>query len=160
MKNQDGPMRDVICKIDGEKFPDQWIIVGNHHDAWIYGAGDPSSGTVSLLEFARVIGTLMKQGYRPQRTLILAFWDAEENMLGGSTEWLEDHKQQLLKNAVACINMDSSVFNIDRPLSVNAHPALHVLFREVTKSIQDPRTGKTMKTIVDPTLNRHATRLQ
>jgi N-acetylated-alpha-linked acidic dipeptidase len=144
MKNQDGPMRDVISKIDGEKFPDQWIIVGNHHDAWIYGAGDPSSGTASLLEFARALGALIKQGYKPQRTLILAFWDAEENMLGGSTEWLEDHKEQLLKNAVACINMDSSVFNIDRPLSVNAHPALHALFREVTQSIPDPKSGKTM----------------
>ena len=157
MNNGDRPMLDVISRIEGEKYKDQWIIVGNHHDAWIYGAGDPSSGTASLLEFARGLGAMMKQGYRPQRTLILAFWDAEEMMLGGSTEWLEDHKQDLLKNAVACINMDSSVFNIDRPLSVNAHPALHRLFREVTRSIKDPRTGKSMNEVWRDQQNQYRT---
>ena len=144
MDNRDKPIRNVMCRIDGAKYPDQWIIVGNHHDAWIFGAGDPSSGTASLLEFARGLGELIRQGYRPKRTLILAFWDAEEMLLGGSTEWVEHHKNELLDKAIACINMDSSVFNTQRPLSVNAHPVLHKLFREVSKNIRDPRTGKTM----------------
>ena len=144
MDNQDLPILNVVSRIEGDTYPDQWVIVGNHHDAWIYGAGDPSSGTASLLEFARGLGELMKQGYRPKRTMILAFWDAEEMLLGGSTEWVEHHKEELLKKAVACINMDSSVFNTDRPLSVSAHPVLHKLFREVTGQIADPKTGKTM----------------
>jgi N-acetylated-alpha-linked acidic dipeptidase len=75
---------------------------------------------------------------------VLAFWDAEEMLLGGSTEWLEHHKEELLQKAVACINMDSSVFNTDRPLSVSAHPLLHRLFREVTRKINDPKTGMSM----------------
>ncbi len=144
MDNRDRPILNVISRIEGETEPDQWIIVGNHHDAWIYGAGDPSSGTASLLELARGIGKLMQQGYRPRRTFIFAFWDAEEMILGGSTEWVEHHRDELLQKAVACINMDSSVFNTDRPLSVTAHPLLHSLFREVTQNIKDPKTGKTM----------------
>ncbi len=144
MDNRDRPIFNVMCRIDGEKYRDQWIIVGNHHDAWIFGAGDPSSGTASLLEFARGLSELMRRGYRPKRTLILAFWDAEEMLLGGSTEWVEHHKDELLEKAVACINMDSSVFNTDRPLSVSAHPLLHRLFREVAWNIQDPKSGKSM----------------
>jgi len=144
MDNRDRPILNVMSRIEGETEPDQWIIVGNHHDAWIYGAGDPSSGTASLLEFARGLGELMKQGFRPKRTLILAFWDAEEMLLGGSTEWVEHHKEELLEKAVACINMDSSVFNTERPLSVNASPVLHKLFRETSRNIKDPKTGKTI----------------
>jgi len=143
MDNRDRSVLNVVAKIPGEKYPDEWIIVGNHHDAWIYGAGDPSSGTASLLEFARGLGELMRQGYRPQRTLIIAFWDAEE-LIFGSTEWVEDHQEELLQKTVACINMDSSVFNTDRPLSVNAHPLLHQLFRDASRNIRDPKTGKTM----------------
>ncbi len=144
MDNGDRPILNVLSRIEGEKYPDQWIIAGNHHDAWIFGAGDPSSGTASLLEFARGLGELIKQGYRPQRTIILAFWDAEEMLLGGSTEYVEQYKEELLRKAVACINMDSSVFNTERPLSVNAHPVLHRLFREVTQNIKDPKTEKSM----------------
>lgn len=144
MDNRDRPILNVMSRIEGEKYPDQWIVVGNHHDAWIYGAGDPSSGTASLLEFARGLSVSMQQGYRPKRTLILAFWDAEEMLLGGSTEWVEHHKDELLQKAIACINMDSSVFNTDRPLSVSAHPALHMLFRETTRNISDPKTKKSM----------------
>ena len=141
MDNRDRPMLNVLARLDGETYPDQWIVVGNHHDAWIYGAGDPSSGTAALLELARVLGELQRQGIRPQRTLILAFWDAEEMMYGGSTEWVEEHREELLEKAVACINMDSAVFNPDRPLSVSAHPSLHGLFREVARNVPDPRTG-------------------
>ena len=140
MDNRDRPIWNVVARFPGKE--DQWIIVGNHHDAWIYGAGDPSSGTASLLELARALGQLKKQGYVPRRTLILAFWDAEEMMLGGSTEWVEHHQEELLEKAVACINMDSSVFNPDRPLSVSAHPVLHNLFRGVSRNVADPRSGR------------------
>jgi N-acetylated-alpha-linked acidic dipeptidase len=140
MDNRDRPMLNVLGKIEGIDSPEEWIIVGNHHDAWIFGAGDPSSGTASLLELAHGLGDLMKEGFKPRRTLILAFWDAEEMLLGGSTEWVEEHAEELLEKGVACINMDSSVFNTDRPLSVSAHPVLHHLFREASKNIQDPRT--------------------
>lgn len=140
MDNRDRAMLNVIGKLEGSDSPEEWIIVGNHHDAWIFGAGDPSSGTASLLELAHGLGALAKEGFRPRRTLILAFWDAEEMLLGGSTEWVEDHAGELLEKGIACINMDSSVFNPERPLSVSAHPVLHDLFREVSKNIQDPRT--------------------
>ena len=144
MDNRDRPMRNVLAWLEGETDPDQWIIVGNHHDAWIYGAGDPSSGTAALLELARVLGAAAHEGTRPRRTLVLAFWDAEEMVLGGSTEWVEDRHAELLAKAVACINMDSAVFNPDRPLSVSAHPTLHNLFREVARDVVDPRTGSSL----------------
>jgi N-acetylated-alpha-linked acidic dipeptidase len=143
MDNRDRPMLNVIGRLAGATEPDQWIIVSNHHDAWIYGAGDPSSGTAALLELARVLGELARSGLRPRRTLIVAFWDAEEMVLGGSTEWVEEHAPELLEKAVACINMDSAVFNSDRPLSVAAHPTLHRLFREVSHDVVDPQTDRT-----------------
>ena len=143
MDNRDRPMWNVIGRLPGKTNANQWVILGNHHDAWIYGAGDPSSGTASLLELARVLGQLAREGFSPTRTLVIAFWDAEEMILGGSTEWVEDQAKELVEKAVACINMDSSVFNPDRPLSVSAHPALHNLFRAVSRHVPDPRTGKT-----------------
>ncbi len=141
MDNRDRPMWNVVGRLAGDRDADQWVLLGNHHDAWIYGAGDPSSGTAALLELARVLGELAREGVRPRRTLILAFWDAEEMLLGGSTEWVEDHAPELLEKAVAYVNMDSAVFNPERPLSVSAHAALHGLFREVAREVADPRTG-------------------
>ena len=140
MDNGDRPLRNVVARLEGARYPEQWVIAGNHHDAWIYGAGDPSSGTAALLEWARVVGALAEEGFRPARTIILGIWDAEEMLLGGSTEWVEDHVEELLAHAVATINMDSAVFNGDRPLSVSAHASLHELFREVAATLQDPRT--------------------
>lgn len=142
MDIQDRPMLDVVGRLRGERDPDQWVIVSNHHDAWIFGAGDPSSGTAALLELARVVGERARRGDRPRRTLIVAFWDAEEMILGGSTEWVEEHAGELLEKAVACINMDAAVFNPDRPLSVAAHPTLHALFRSVSREVPDPRAGR------------------
>jgi len=142
MDNRDRPMLNVIGRIAGAVEPDQWVMLGNHHDAWIYGAGDPSSGTAAMLELARVIGEQVERGWQPRRSLVMAFWDAEEMMYGGSTEWVEEHGEVLLSRAVAYINMDSAVFNPDRPLSVSSHPALHELFREATHDIEDPRTGR------------------
>ena len=144
MDNRDRPMLNVIGRLEGSVDPDQWVIVSNHHDAWIYGAGDPSSGTAALLALAESLGKLAREGQRPKRTLIFGFWDAEEMILGGSTEWVEDHEKELLDKAVACINMDSAVFNINRPVSVTAHPALHNLFREASRDIRDPRSGKSL----------------
>ncbi|MGB5341429.1 MAG: M28 family peptidase [Thermoanaerobaculia bacterium] len=142
MDNRDRPMLNVLGRLEGSSEPERWIVVGNHHDAWIYGAGDPSSGTAALLELVRVLASMAEDGLRPERTLIFAFWDAEEMLLGGSTEWVEDHEDELLEKLVACINMDSAVFNTDRPLSVAAHPLLHELFREVSRDVSDPRTGE------------------
>jgi N-acetylated-alpha-linked acidic dipeptidase len=144
MDHRDRPMWNVIGRLPGETFPDQWIGLGNHHDAWIFGAGDPSSGTAALLELCRSLGELAREGHRPRRTLVVAFWDAEEMLLGGSTEWVEENSEELLEKAVAYINMDSAVFNTERPLSVAAHPVLHRLFRDVARDIKDPRTGKSL----------------
>lgn len=142
MDNADRPMRNVMARLEGARFPDEWILFGNHHDAWIYGAGDPSSGTAALLEWARVVGELADEGHPPARTLVIGVWDAEEMLLGGSTEYVEHHRQELLEHAVAKINMDSAVFNTERPLRVAAHASLHDLFREVSATLTDPRTGE------------------
>lgn len=141
MDNGDKPILNVVARLEGERSPDQWVIAGNHHDAWIYGAGDPSSGTAAVLEWARVVGELAAEGQPPARTLVLGVWDAEEMLLGGSTEWVEDHTDELLEHAVANINMDSAVFNPDRPLRVASHAALHEVFREVASMLEDPRSG-------------------
>ena len=144
MDNRDRPMWNVIARLKGNKDPDQWVILGNHHDAWIFGAGDPSSGTASLLTFAEALGKLAKEGSRPKRTVILTFWDAEEMLYGGSTEFVEDRTKDLLEKAVAYINMDSAVFNTHRPLSVSAHPVLHSLFRAASRDIQDPKSKRSL----------------
>ena len=102
------PLYDVIVRIDGSEFPDEWIIHGNHHDAWVNGAADPTSGNVALMETARGLGELLKAGWRPKRTIILASWDGEEWGLLGSTEWVEKHAQELSAKAVAYINSDST----------------------------------------------------
>ena len=102
------PLYNVIARIDGSEFPDEWIIHGNHHDAWVNGASDPTSGNVALMETARGLGELLKRGWRPKRTIILASWDGEEWGLLGSTEWAEKHAQELSTKAVAYINSDST----------------------------------------------------
>ncbi|MEO8451920.1 MAG: M28 family peptidase [Gemmatimonadota bacterium] len=102
------PIYDVIARIPGAVSPDQWIIRGNHHDAWVHGANDPGSGNVGLLETARALGQLVKEGWKPNRTIILASWDAEEWGLIGSTEWGEKHAAELAEKAVAYINTDTS----------------------------------------------------
>ncbi len=155
MDNRDRPMLNVLGRLEGASEPERWVVVGNHHDAWIYGAGDPSSGTAALLELARVLASMAEDGLRPERTLIFAFWDAEEMLLGGSTEWVEDHEDELLEKLVACINMDSAVFNTDRPLSVSAHPLLHELFRDVSRDVSDPRTGESAFTVWRDLQNRY-----
>ena len=99
---------DVIGKIPGSEFPDEWVVAGNHRDAWVYGAVDPGSGTAAMLEAVHGVGGLLAQGWKPRRTLIFCSWDAEEEGLIGSTEWAEEHAKQLA-HAVVYINTDASV---------------------------------------------------
>ena len=113
------------------------MIRGNHHDAWVNGAQDPTSGQVALLEEARALGELLKQGWRPKRTIIYCAWDAEEPMLLGSTEWVEEHDKELAEHAVAYINTDSSARGY---LAVQGSHSLEHLVNEVARDIQDPET--------------------
>ena len=102
------PVYDVIAKIPGSTYPEQWVLRGNHHDAWVNGAEDPISGQVAELEEARALGDLLKEGWRPKRTIVYAAWDGEEPGLLGSTEWAEEHADELRQHAVAYINSDSN----------------------------------------------------
>lgn len=99
---------DVIAKIQGSQFPDEWVLRGNHHDAWVNGAQDPVSGLIALLEEARSFGELVKQGWKPKRTIVYCAWDGEEPGLLGSTEWVEEHSEELLQHAVAYFNSDTN----------------------------------------------------
>jgi N-acetylated-alpha-linked acidic dipeptidase len=131
------PIYDVIAKIPGSSEADQWIIRGNHHDAWVNGAEDPISGQVALLEEARALGELVKQGWRPKRTIIYCAWDAEEPGLIGSTEWVEDHGDELREHAVVYINSDS---NGRGYFAAQGSHTLEKLMNEVVRDIQDPET--------------------
>jgi N-acetylated-alpha-linked acidic dipeptidase len=132
------PVRDVIARIPGQGAPDEWIIRGNHHDAWVNGAQDPISGLVALLEEARGLGALLKQGWRPKRTIIFAAWDGEEPMLLGSTEWAETHAEELTRHAVAYINTDGNGRGF---LGADGSPSLERLVSDVARDVRDPETG-------------------
>jgi len=133
---------DVIGKIPGSTEPDRWVILGNHHDAWTYGAVDPSSGTASFLEAARALGAAVKSGWRPRRTIVMAAWDAEEYGLVGSTEWGEDLAEELSRKGVAYLNLDSSVTGPD--LSVDGIPTLRDVVIEAAGVLADPKRGKSV----------------
>ncbi|HEX4651240.1 MAG TPA: M28 family metallopeptidase, partial [Granulicella sp.] len=135
------PLYDVVAKIPGSTYPDQWVIRGNHHDAWVNGAGDPISGTSPELEEARSLGELLKQGWHPQRTIIYCFWDGEEPALLGSTEWVEDHAAELSQHAVAYFNSDG---NGRGYLRVEGSHSLEHFVNNVAKDIQDPETKMTV----------------
>jgi N-acetylated-alpha-linked acidic dipeptidase len=132
----------VIAKIDGAVEKDRWVILGNHRDAWTFGAVDPNSGSTAMLEVARGLGQLLKEGWKPRRTIILASWDAEEYGLIGSTEWAEQHAAELKEKAVAYLNMDAAVSGSN--FGASSVPSLWRTIRAVTKEIQDPKTGKTV----------------
>jgi N-acetylated-alpha-linked acidic dipeptidase len=132
------PAYDVIARIPGAERPDEWVVRGNHHDAWVNGAEDPVSGAIAVLEEARAYGALLKQGWRPRRTIILALWDGEEPMLLGSTEWAETHADELRRNAVAYLNSDG---NGRGRLGADGSPALARLVSEVAREVTDPETG-------------------
>ncbi len=129
------PAHDVIARIPGSTWPDEWVIHGNHHDAWVNGAADPVSGLAPLLEEARAFGTLLKSGWRPKRTIVLCAWDGEEQGLLGSTEWAETHAEELRQKAVAYINTDSNGRGF---LSVSGSHTLETLVNEVAAEIEDP----------------------
>ena len=132
---------DVIAWIPGSDRPDEWVVRGNHHDAWVNGAEDPISGAISLLEEARAYGSLLKQGWRPRRTIVLAFWDGEEQTLLGSTEWGETHGAELSRSAIAYLNTDG---NGRGRLNADGAPVLSRLISEVAREVPDPETGMTV----------------
>ena len=129
---------DVVVRIPGATMPDQWVIRGNHHDAWVNGAEDPLSGTSAELEEARALGELLKQGWHPQRTILYCFWDGEEPGLLGSTEWAETHADELNQHAVAYINSDG---NGRGYLRAEGSQSLENVVNSVSKDIDDPETG-------------------
>jgi N-acetylated-alpha-linked acidic dipeptidase len=129
---------DVIGRVRGSDFPEEWVIAGNHRDAWVYGAVDPSSGTAAMLEAAHGIGELLKSGWKPKRTMIFASWDGEEEGLMGSTEWAEQHESELT-NAAAYFNMD--VADSGPKFGASAVPSLKQFLRDVTKAVPNPKGG-------------------
>jgi N-acetylated-alpha-linked acidic dipeptidase len=129
---------DVIGKIPGTKYPDQWVVVGNHRDAWVYGAVDPSSGTAAMLETVHGMQTLMHDGWKPERTIVFASWDAEEEGLIGSTEWGEQNEQNLA-HAAAYFNLDVAVSGPN--FNASAVPSLKGFVRDVTKFVPSPKGG-------------------
>ena len=131
------PIYDVIAKIPGTSEADQWVIRGNHHDAWVNGAEDPLSGMVAELEEARALGELVKQGWKPRRTILYCAWDGEEPGLLGSTEWVETHAGELSEHAVMYINSD----NTDRGfLQVSGAHSVEHFINNVAKDVPDPET--------------------
>ena len=129
------PIYDVIAKIPGSVYPNEWVIRGNHHDAWVNGAEDPVSGQASLIEEARALGQLLKQGWKPKRTIIYCAWDGEEPGLLGSTEWAEEHAGELDEHAAAYVNTDS---NSRGYLSMEGSHTLQKFINGVARDVQDP----------------------
>src|SRR5580704_924152 len=139
MDNATRPLYDVIARIPGSDFPDQWVLDGNHHDAWVHGASDPLSGAASLMETARTLAEMTRKGWKPKRTILLAFWDGEEFGLIGSTEWMEKHADELDGKLAAYINADSSGKG---RFTVSGSHSLEAFMQEVTRDVNDPVSGK------------------
>ncbi len=135
------PAYDVIATLKGSEYPDQWVIRGNHHDAWVHGANDPISGMVAVMEEARAVSELVKAGWKPKRTIKFCAWGAEEPGLLGSTEWVETHAAELQEKAVAYINTDGSGRGF---LGAGGSHTLEKFFGEITKDVMDPETGVTV----------------
>ncbi len=132
------PAHNVIARLPGSERPDQWILRGNHHDAWVIGARDPISGLIGLLAEARAVGRLAREGQRPRRTIVYAAWDAEEPGLLGSTEWAEHHADELREHAAVYINSDSNGRGF---LRAGGSHALETLVNQVADDVEDPQTG-------------------
>lgn len=129
----------VEGRIRGAKRPDEWVVLGNHHDAWVFGGVDPSSGTASMLEMTKALGELKNAGVRPDRTLVFCSWDGEEVTLTGSTEWGEQFSDELKQKAVAYLNVDSSSSGSE--LSISAIGSLAPMIVEATRAVDDPKGG-------------------
>jgi N-acetylated-alpha-linked acidic dipeptidase len=139
MDNSNRPLYDVVARIPGSDFPDQWVLEGNHHDAWVHGASDPLSGAASLMETARTLAQMTRNAWKPKRTILLAFWDGEEFGLIGSTEWMEKHADELDRKLVAYINSDSTGkgrFNAE-----GSH-SLETFVEEIARDVNNPVSGK------------------
>jgi N-acetylated-alpha-linked acidic dipeptidase len=133
---------NVITTIDGAAEKDRWVVMGNHRDAWVFGAVDPNSGTTAMLEVGRGFGQLLKSGWKPRRTIVMCSWDAEEQGLIGSTEWAEEKATELREKAVAYLNMDSAVSGPN--FGASSVPSLWKLIRSAAQDVRDPKTGKSV----------------
>jgi N-acetylated-alpha-linked acidic dipeptidase len=132
------PVYDVIAMLRGSVYPDQWIVRGNHHDGWVFGASDPLTGQVALMSEAKALGALYRSGWRPARTIVYASWDGEEPGLLGSTEWAEAHADELKRKALVYINTDSNGRGF---LSAAGSHELQHFVNQVANDVADPRTG-------------------
>ena len=145
---------DVIGRVQGSEFPEEWVLGGNHRDAWVYGAVDPNSGTAAMLETVHGLGELLKTGWRPKRTLVFGSWDAEEEGLIGSTEWGEQHSTAL-SHAIAYLNMDAAVSGPD--FSASSVPSLKEFLRQVTRDVPSPAGGTVYSQWHDSTSGKAST---
>jgi N-acetylated-alpha-linked acidic dipeptidase len=136
---------NVIATIPGTVEPDRWVVLGNHRDAWVYGAVDPGSGTAATLEMCRAVGSAVKNGWKPRRTLLYASWDAEEYGLVGSTEWGEEHAADLRNKAVLLLNVDSAVSG--KELGLGGVPSLRDFVLDAAGAITDVRTGRSLRAL-------------
>jgi N-acetylated-alpha-linked acidic dipeptidase len=136
------PLYNVIAKLPGTTFPDEWVLRGNHHDGWVNGAADPLSGMVAELDEAKAIGELVKKGMKLKRTIVYCAWDGEEPALLGSTEWAEDHQQELKQKAVAYINTDGNSRGF---IGAGGSHTLEPFFNEIADAVMDPQTGVSIK---------------
>jgi N-acetylated-alpha-linked acidic dipeptidase len=139
------PIWNVVGRIEGSTEPNRWVVLGNHRDAWVFGAVDPNSGTSAMLEVGRGLGELMKRGWKPRRTIVLCSWDAEEYGLIGSTEWAEEFSAELKEKAVAYLNLDAAVSG--NQFGAASVPSLWKLMRAVTRDVKDPKTGKSLPVV-------------
>jgi N-acetylated-alpha-linked acidic dipeptidase len=135
------PLYDVIVRIPGSTYPDEWIIRGNHHDGWVNGAEDPISGLAPMMEEMRAMGALLKQGWKPKRTIVYCAWDGEEPGLLGSTEWAETHAAELQRKAAVYINSDGNGRGV---LQVEGSHTLEKFINSVAKDVEDPETRLTV----------------
>ena len=132
------PIYNVVARLTGSTYPDEWIVRGNHHDAWVNGAQDPVSGMAPELEEARALGELLRRGWRPRRTIVYTAWDGEEPGLLGSTEWVEHHAEELRQKAVVYINSDG---NGRGALDVGGSHPLEAFINAVARDVEDPDAG-------------------
>jgi N-acetylated-alpha-linked acidic dipeptidase len=132
------PLYDVIAVLKGSTEGSQWIVRGNHHDGWVFGAWDPLAGTIALLGEAKALGDLHRHGWRPQRTIVYASWDGEEPALLGSTEWVETHAKDLQQKAVVYVNSDTNARGF---LSIDGSHSLQHMANQVAAGVTDPETN-------------------
>ena len=148
---------NVIGQIRGAEEPDRYVLMGNHRDAWVFGAADPISGTSVLMELSRGLGELLKTGWRPRRTIMLCSWDAEEVFVVGSAEWVEENARILQDRAVGYLNMDMAITG-NFTFNVDANPLLQEVAVSLTKEVCDPTVSHSCKSMYDVMLERDVTK--